>query len=372
MNGKRWLIGLSALVVLSSLLGGCRQGPTAEEIVNRMQEVEASTEDAHAVVEFSGQVEGLDVKAVVELWEKKPGKLRAEVLEASEAGLEGIVSVTDGQQVWLYHPGENEVLTGSVGELEIQETGSRINPQQLLALTEEWIQWILDHFDVELAGEENLGGVATYKLELTPKQGEEASLPIPIEGTATLWVEQERWIVLQAHADGGSLGEGWLRVRSFDLNAGVADDRFQFEIPAGAEVVQIEDTRPVPLTLDEARAQAEFPLLVPAYVPEGVTLTEVSAVGSTFVLRYGHAATSFTIVQRLEEAEAPGQPTYPAGPIPRDSAVEQEVTVRGQAAILVTGDAGDSLLSWTEEGVSITIAGHVDQIQVLQVAESLQ
>jgi outer membrane lipoprotein-sorting protein len=359
---KQWLIALSVLAMLSLLLSGCQTGPTAEEIVAKMQEVEASTEDAHAVVEFSVQFEDVDVDmdVVVELWEKRPGKFRAEVLEAGEAELEGVVSVTDGEQAWLYHPGDNVVLMGALGDIKSDEIP--VDPQQAIQLMEEGIQWAMDNFDVKLAGEEELNGVATYKLVFTPKEDEEYPMPIPPDGTATLWVEKERWIALQAHFDGSSFGQGWVRVRSFEFNTGLDDARFQFEIPEGAKVINLADLEPTPLTLDEAREQAGFHLLVPAYEPEGTTLIEVFKVSEAFVLRYDHSTTSFTIVQ--------GSLPQPMEQTPSGEATE--ITVRGQTATLITEGAGNSFLSWTEDGVNIAIAGHVSADEIVKVAESLQ
>ncbi|MBN1976107.1 MAG: DUF4367 domain-containing protein [Anaerolineae bacterium] len=362
---KRLLLGLSLLVTLSLLLSGCQPGPTAEEIVAKMQEVEASTEDAHAVVEFDVQFEDQDLAVVVELWEKRPAKLRAEVIEAGEAEVDGIdiagvVSVTDGEQAWLYHPGENVVVTGALGDLESDEIP--VDPQQVIQFMEEGIQWAMDNFDVKLAGEEELNGVATYKLEFTPKEDGGYSLPIPADAKATLWVEKDRWIALQAHVDGSSFGEGWVRVRSFEFNTGLDDALFQFEIPEGAEVIDISDMEPVPLTLDEAEAQAEFDLLVPTYEPDGATLIEVFRVGDAFILRYDHATTSFTIVQ--------GDLPQPMQQSPGGEAAE--VAVRGQTAALFADDAGNSFLTWTEDGVSIAIAGHISADEIVRVAESLQ
>jgi outer membrane lipoprotein-sorting protein len=354
------LIGFSMLVALSLLLTGCQTGPTAEEIVAKMQEVEAGTEDAHAVVEFSVQFEDVDTQIVADLWEKRPGKFRAEVLEAGEAEFEGVISVTDGEQAWLYHPGENVVLTGALADIESDDLP--VDPQQAIQFMEEGIQWAMDNFDVELAGEEDLNGVPTYKLEFTPKEGEEYPMPIPVDGKVTLWVEKERWIALQAHFDGGSFGEGWVRVQSFTFNAGVPDELFQFEIPEGAEVIDIADLEPVPLTLDEAEAQAGFDLLVPTYEPDGATLIEVFQVGEAFVLRYDHSATSFTIVQ--------GDVPQPMQQNPSGEATE--VTVRGQTAALFADDTGNSFLSWSENGVNITIAGHIGAEEIVQVAESME
>ena len=359
---KRLLLGLSLLVTLTLLLSGCQPGPTAEEIVAKMQEVEASTEDAHAVVEFDVQAEDMDMdlQVVVELWEKRPAKLRAEVIEADEAEFKGVISVTDGEQAWLYHPGENVVVTGALGDLESDEIP--VDPQQVIGLMEEGIQWAMDNFDVKLAGEEELNGVATYKLEFTPKEGEDYPMPIPADAKATLWVEKDRWIALQAHVDGSTFGEGWVRVRSFEFNTGLDDALFQFEIPEGAEVINVADMEPVPLTLDEAEAQAGFDLLVPTYEPDGATLIEVFRVGDAFVLRYDHSTTSFTIVQG--DLPQPMQQS-PSGEV-------TEVTVRGQTAALFADDTGNSFLAWTEDGVSIAIAGHISADEIVKVAESLQ
>jgi len=377
---KRWFVGLPVVMVLSMLLGGCQSGPTAEEIVAKMQEVEANIENAHAVVDFSVQAQGEKMDAVVEMWEKSPNKLRAEVLEASEDSLVGVVSVTDGQQVWIYNPDQNEVLVGRVGEFGVDEP---LNPRRMIELMEEGIQQVLDACDVELVGEEDVGGVPTYKLEFTPRESEEAALPI-VGGKGTLWVEQERWIVLQAYFSSGTMGEGWMHVRSFEFNAGVADDRFRFEIPADARVINVEDMQPTPLTLDEARAQAGFSLLVPGYLPDGVTLIDVFTIDGAFVLYYDHSTVSFTVMQRLSE-EAEDLEQQFVDPSLLQEAQELEVTVRGQTAILFTGRSrpqtvggnardglDNSFLTWTEDGVVFTIAGRIGQDEVLRVAESLQ
>jgi outer membrane lipoprotein-sorting protein len=354
---KRWCIGLCVMMVFSLFLGGCQDRPTAEEIVAKMQEVEASIEDAHAVVEFSVQTPEKGVDLAVEMWEKSPNKFRAEVLEASADDLVGTVSVTDGQQVWMYNPSENEALVGRVGEFGVDEP---LDPRRMIELMEEGIQQVLDICDVELVGEEDVDGAATYVLEFTPKEGEEVS-SLPVEGTGTLWVEQERWIALQAQFDGGSLGQGRMYVRSFEFNVGVADDRFQFEVPEGVEVIQVEDTQPRHLTLDEAQAEAEFPLLVPTYLPEDTTLIDVFAAGEGFVLYYDHASTSFTVVQGLS--------LQMERPLSGDTS---DVTVRGQTATLTTDGLENSLLTWAEDGVVIAIAGRISQDEILRVAESLQ
>jgi outer membrane lipoprotein-sorting protein len=350
---KRWFIGLSVLVMIALLLGGCQRKPTAEEIVAKLKEVEASTEDAHAILEFNAQGQGMDEELVVEVWEKKPNKFRAEVLEANDSEFVGAINVTDGRQVWMYEPSKNEVVVDEVGPDEPSSFREAIQHM------EDMIRQTLDAIDAELVGEEDVAGVATYKLELTPREDDEAILPAGSQ--VTLWVDQERWVVLQAYFSGGIAGEGQMRVRSFELNTGLADDRFRFEIPEGAKVTKAEDKRPKPLTLDEARVQADFTLLVPAYLPEGATLVDVLTVDEAFILHYDHSMTSFTVIQ----GQPQGVREAPAGQ-------KTEVTVRGQTANLITDGLGNSFLTWTEDGVAITIAGRISQEEILKVAESLQ
>jgi len=373
---KRWIAGLSLLAVLSLLVGGCESRPTAEEIVAQMRAVEANTEDAHAVVAFSAQTQAMDVELVVEMWEKKPDKFRAEVLEASDGDIVGAVSVTDGQQAWMYHPGENEVVVGDLQALS--ETGMDeadvLNPRQALEMMDEVIQWVLDNYDVRLVGEEDLDGAATYVLEFTPRPGEETALPIPID-KGTLWVEQERWIALQAKFEGGTLGQGSMRVRSVEFNVGVDDDRFRFDVPADADVIDVETTQPTPLTLDEARAQAGFTLLVPGYVPDGATLIYVFSANGAFTLHYDHSPISFTVTQRLlregEDLEQQIEERFSRQVQEQQVTVSDQV-VRDQTATLIADGQGNHFLTWTEDGVVVIIAGRIDPDEILRVAESLQ
>jgi hypothetical protein len=84
-------------------------------------------------------------------------------------------------------------------------------------------------------------------------------------------------------------------------------------------------------------------------------------------LRYDHAATSFTVVQGDLPHMQGGPPEEGA-----HSGETVEVDVRGQTATLATDGAGNSFLSWTENGVSIAIAGHISAEEIVKVAESLQ
>ncbi len=354
MSQRIWIAG-TLLLVLGLVLTGCGEKLTAEEIVARMQETVETTEDAYAVVTANVNAQGIEMSATAEIWEKSPNKVRVKVLEASEPDLVGTILVSDGQQGWYYEPARNVVMVGSADEVETPL------PQQMLSELERVLQQVLEVSNVELRPDEEVIGRQTYVLELSPKEDAEQQL-FPGNGSATLWVDQEQWIVLKATYDGGTFGQGTMVVQEFEMNPGLDEDLFTFQVPDGAKVVDIESQQPVALTLDEARAQAGFPLLVPEYVPAGATLIEVFRMGESFVLRYDHSAqVAFTVIQGLELA----------GPPPLGQA--QQITVRGQGATAITDEAGgNTFLYWTENGVTVTVAGHIGLDEALQVAESLR
>jgi outer membrane lipoprotein-sorting protein len=354
MKGKM-LVLFGLCLALTVSMASCGSQPTAEEIIARIQETVDSTEDAHAVVTTTFDVQGIEMSVTAEIWEKSPDMLRVKVLDSTEPRFADALMVSDGQQVWLYEPARNRVEVGPVGEVETSL------PQEMLSSSQEAIQKVLDASNVELVGEETVAGRNAYKLTVSPKEEGEEQL-FPGNGTATLWVDQDQWIVLKAHYEASSFGEGGMEVQSFELNPGLAEDLFRFEVPEGATVIDIEAQRPVPMTLDEARAGAGFPLLVPEYVPENATLIEVFKTGDSFVLRYDHSTqVSFAIVQGPELA----------GPPPLGQA--QDVSVRGQSATVISDEAGgNTFLYWTENGVTVTVAGHINLDEALRVAESLR
>jgi outer membrane lipoprotein-sorting protein len=347
-----WLLALVALLAGVLMTGGCAKRLTAKDIVTRMQETMGSTNDVHAIIEVTADVQGLSVQAVVEMWEKQPGKARAKLLEANPRRFAGSEIVTDGQTAWFYRPKEKELLVGSVSDMPAEA-------QAILWGMEGLIEKVLDASDVELLGKEEVDGTKAYKLSLTLKKEEEQSLPLA--GTATLWVDQKQWNVLKAELVVPNFGEGTIRVQSFEPNPGLDDVVFTFEAPRDAEVVSVEDGRTQHITLDDAESQAGFDLLTPDYVPAGATLVDVLQVQGTFVLLYDLDGANLTVIQSQ-------------GPLPPEPlGVEEVVTVRHvQAALIIDEAAGASYLAWQENGVNFAISGRIDKDTVVRVAESLK
>ena len=343
-----WLLSLTILFTGLLVMGGCAEKLTAEDIVAKMQEVVSSTNDAHAVVEVTVNVQGESLQMVVEVWGKLPNKVRVEVLETNRDEFVGAVTVTDGQAAWFYSPAENKTVVTDVSDLPA-------DAQTIIQDMEGMIQQVLDNGEVELLGEKEIAGAKTYKLRL-----EEQEKRLPLEGTATLWVDKKQWIVLKAHFIAPNVGEGTMQVRSFELNPGLDDEIFTFEVPEGVEVVNAGDEKVQHMTLDEAEAQAGFDLLTPDYLPDGATLVDVMKVKGAFVLLYDLEGANLTVAQSQGEL-AEGLP-----------GIGKAVTVRGAQATLVTNEAiGASFVAWQENGINFAIAGRIGGEESIKIAESL-
>lgn len=353
MSGKMfrttgWLLALLALLAGLLVAGGCAEKLTAEDIVAKMQEVITSTNDAHAVVEVTANVQGQTVQMVVEAWGKLPNKVRADVLESDRDEFAGAVIVADGQTAWFYSPAENRAFVVDVSDMSA-------DAQTIIQDMESVIQQVLDNGDVELLGEEEVAGAKTYKLSL-----EEQEKQLPLNGTATLWVDKKQWIVLKTNFVAPNVGEGTMQVRSFELNPGLDDEIFTFDVPDGVEVVDAGDGKEQHLTLDEAETQAGFDLLTPAYLPDGAVLVDVMKVKSAFVLLYDLDGVGFTV------AQSPGE--LPEG-LP---GIGEAVTLRGVQATLVTDEvANASFLAWQENGINFAVAGRIGEEEAIKISESL-
>ncbi len=381
-KGKRLLVLLVAILALGVgglALAAFNGDPTPEEILTRAVETLDAAQGGHAVLSIEADTPDKSGWATLEVWGKKPPegdpdahpKFRVEVQETSEAEAQGAVAVSDGEQFWLYVPARNTVWTGAVEEMRdvpppfIPPNGGERGGEGELPFDspQTFVDWLLEVSEVTLLGTEEIGGREAYTLQFVPRP-EELPEVAATGGTGTAWVDQARWVVLQAAFDGGSVGQGQVTVELVELDVGLPDDLFAFQIPDGAEVVPVKDRMPQHLSLDEAEAAVGFDLLTPSHLPEGATLVDVMKMGNTIVLRYESAQGPFAVGQgtdgrAVEPPPASGEP----------------VSLRGTTGTLFTNENEEGtkvFLAWTEDGRTFTVSGAISGEEALQVAESLQ
>lgn len=377
-KGKRLLVLLVAILALGVgglALAAFNGDPTPEEVLTCAVETLDAAQDGHAVLLVEADTPDRSGWATLEVWGKKPPegdahpKFRAEVRETSEAEAQGAVAVSDGEQFWLYVPARNTVWTGAVEEMRDVEQMPAYEGELPFDSPQTFVDWLLQVSEVTLLGTEEIGGREAYTLQFVPRP-EELPEVAATGGTGTAWVDQARWVPLQAAFDGGSIGQGQVTAELVELDMGLSDDLFTFQIPDGVEVLLIEDRLPQHLSLDEAEADFDpstgsgHRLLTPSYVPEGATLVDVMKMGDAIVLRYESAQGPFAVGQgtdgrAVEPPPASGEP----------------VSLRGTTGTLFTNENEEGtkvFLAWTEDGRTFTVSGAISGEEALRVAESLQ
>ena len=375
MNKKRniWIVGGAILLLVALASAFVSMQPTAKDILKQTIETSKTIENGHAVVNINVDSPEEKVSATVEIWgvhaEDGPGSFRMEVLETDREEAVGAVIVSDGDTVWAYSPAKNTVFMGTAEEAkavmeEKQPMREEFNMDEFAhpETAEEAVDKLLEYFEISRTGTATVGNAIAYKLELKPIPEQMPAEYPAVGGLLNLWIDQSRSVPLAFSYTGGAIGEVSITTQELEINQGVDETLFTFEIPNGAEVVGFADMKPESLSLDEAAASAEFELLTPDAVPAGATLVDVLNVKGMLVQQYTLTdGGSFSIAQGKTNEEM------------KPSTEEQTVEVRGVAGSLFVSEENDKvLLTWSEGEVSFYIAGNLTAEQALTIAESLK
>jgi outer membrane lipoprotein-sorting protein len=375
MNKKRniWLI-TGAVILLAALVSAfVIMQPSAKDILTQTLETSKTIENGHAIVNISVDSPEEKASATVEMWgvhaEDGPGAFRLEVLETDKKEAVGAVIVSNGETVWAYSPAKNTVFTGTVEEAKAtmqdkQPMRDEFDMQELdhPENAEEAVAKLLEYFEASRTGTGTVANADAYQLELKPIPEQMPAEYTAVGGLINLWIDQSRSLPLAVAYTGGSMGEVSVTTQELEVNQGVDESLFIFDIPDGTKVVGFADMKPESISLDEAAASAEFEVLTPDAVPDGATLVDVLDVKGMIVQQYTlPEGGSFSIAQgKTDEAKKP-------------STQEQAVEVRGVAGSLFASEENDkTLLSWTEGEISFYVAGNITAEQALAIAESLK
>ncbi len=187
----------------------------AQDVLARVRKKYDSVTDA--TLKFSQEVRfplaGIDQRLEGKLLLKKTNKYRVE--------LEGQTIVTDGQTVWSYAVATNQVL---IDTFKLNER--MLSPERLLTTAP-------DEYASRIVGKEKIGSTETIALLLTPRS-ESSSVK-----SLKLWIDEGTSLVKQVLLVDVNSRETQYTVRDIDINKGLEDSRFVFDIPEGVEVVDL-------------------------------------------------------------------------------------------------------------------------------------
>lgn len=395
MIKKRNLWILIGTVILSAALisGFVLTQPTAETILVQMLENDQMVTDGHAVVKFDVNSIEKDTSGTLEIWavpgekgntEKNHGAFRVEVLEATDEKAQGAVIVSDGTTLWAYSPSENKVFVGTPEEARAMMESGDFMPGDFGQFldnkdgmpegsdfehpenAQEAIEKLQEYVNINKSGTETVAGENAYILKLDPIVEQMPSQYAAVGGTINLWVGKDNHLPLAASYTGGLIGEANFSVLSFEINAGVDESLFTFEVPADAEEISFADIKPESLTLNAAGEVASFDLLTLAETPAGATLVDVLEKQGAIVQLYTLPESGYFAIAQGKSGDFLDQDGVPG--------VEgQSVELRNTTGLLFESEAGDKvMLTWTEGDLFFSIAGDLTSEQALNIAEALQ
>ncbi len=351
------------LISLALLASGCEEKMSAEEIVAKMQEKEASLEDYSGTIHTTTYVNGgKDLEDEIQIMYKKPDLMKTFGVEEGKE----FESVSDGEFVWSY-----SAETNTVTKMEL--------PEEPL-LTEKDFVSIIGNFvnesEVSMLGVEEVDGRSAYVLEARPKVKENGS---ELASRTKIWIDRETWMVLKSsiyNNKGNLITE--VEIRDLKINTGIPDSEFKFEIPEGAKVetLDMDEELKVPdnLSLEEARQQASFEILVPEYMPDGYMLnsTMISEEGDraaegqgseTVILSYQKGAENFDVIETVYENKSK-ENSFMEG--------AEKISINGKEGKYLNEFGDTKMLQWELGGVEINLIGSLEKTEMLKIAESFK
>lgn len=202
-----------AVLLASSVAAG--KAPDVSEIVSRLQERYDSTADFTA--EFVQEVEvptlGKSLESHGTVAFKRPGRMRWEFLEPERQTI-----VADGDQMWIYQAEQHQVL-----KTPFRAAFQSTTPISFLF----GVGDLREDFEASLVDTDD----ETWHLRLEPREDDDI-------GTLVLLVSRETYDLRGAEVTDPLGNVTRLRFRAFERDVGVPDERFDFQIPEGADVVE--------------------------------------------------------------------------------------------------------------------------------------
>jgi outer membrane lipoprotein carrier protein len=193
-------------------------GLSAAEIVDRL---ESRYMGADIIADFQQEstLTAMDITdtAAGRVWFKHPGMMRWEYQMPDSHAI-----ITDGDRLWIYRPEDNQVIVGDAAAYFGDGRGASFLSD---------ISLVKEAFSVTLLPEEEPG---FHRLELIPH---EESLDL---ARIVLVVDREDFLVRRVLTENAYEDVTKIRFENIRFPETIPLERFHFDIPAGADIMQLE------------------------------------------------------------------------------------------------------------------------------------
>ena len=346
---KRTGIVLLAVIVIS-LISGCTANMSAEQIAQKMKEKQDSIKDYSATMVVSPSFGGKDNMVKAKIMNKMPDKSRIEYLEPAE--MAGQVMVNDGKTIWNFDPGKNEVTRMEIPEFTPSEQDYT-----------QFIKEILNQTDISYQGTEKFEERSVYNIKASPR---DRSMLMGMH--YNMLVDSENWMPLKIEMfDKNDKLLTSIEYRDIKFNTGIPDSEFEFKIPEGAKVVTRElPAPPKQMTLEEARAEVNFTVLVPSYLPEGFTFNSSTVFKydklETVSLQYKKDSQILSLSESRKDESSPSP----------DMGESETVDINGVEGRMIQGFGDNKMLIWNNGELELILSSPLSKEEMIKVAGSIK
>jgi outer membrane lipoprotein-sorting protein len=302
-----------------------------------------------------------------EVWNVSPNKSRTVVLQSTIKQFStGLITISNGEQVWQYDPAKKVVYTGQVSNNTGTSATGTGRDQTQFAMN--IVQLVFTHSNATLVSSSaSINGHAAYDLQVTSQASAQSnstgSGPGNFHYNGDVYIDKASMLPLQVKLTIQGFGQVTLGLPTLVLNQPVDNSLFTFVSPTGVQVLPFPKTTTSDtgtITLEQAQQQAGYHLLSISSSHTAYQLQGVDALGAPgnqiFAFNYAMGNATFVISEGKSLANLPVS--------------GQQVSVRGTTAT-VTSSGNTITLTWTEKGVGIQIAGNVSKNELLTIANLL-
>lgn len=347
-------------IVVALFASGCAEkNLSAEQIAAQMMDKENNTRDysytMHVTSYFGGETKESESKTM----SKKPNLLKSIVTEPGKENQTIIVS--DGKIVWSYTPDTNTVTKMKISK------ASELTKNDYTNIIDDF----LNDTNVTVLGVENVDGRKTYLLETTPK---ETDGDYELIYKTKIWVDQETWMPLRYETYNSDENLTMkLEIQDLQVNTGLPDSEFKFEIPEGAKIVDMGEIKlPEKLSLEEARKEASFKILTPEYLPEGYEFNNSMVYNNSQFSPENQSFETVEITYTKDEAFISLAETVSMNQSSDDTIMNEgeDIQINGiEGKYLSIGKT--KLLTWKLGEVNLNLCSSLEKDEMLKIAESV-
>jgi len=360
-NGKT-LTALALMFLLVPILfvSGCTGELSAEEIAEQIQQKEASIQDYSYTTHITYYIGNQTQESELQILQKKPSMIKTVIIEPEEEA--GSIAVSDGEFMWTYDPKTNTVM-----KMELPETPAEGEMDYV-----GFISTFLNETEVALIGIEEVDQRSAYVLEASPKEEESTQLIDRFK----IWIDKETWMPLryEMYDSNGNLAIE-LEIRDLEINTGIPESEFVFEVPEGATVKTMDmESFEISeyMTLEEVKENVGFEVLSPEYLPEGYEFDHATAYNTSGIMPDGQAAETAILTYMKDEESMVITETVYESQAPEAAIMDsaENVSINGtEGKYLSMGDL--NLLNWKLGNVDLTMTASLEKAELLKIAESI-